>query len=116
MDPLIDPLALLRREHDRIFEHLRMVEAVIGPQGAGSHERVEPDRVTLRELFRFFTGQVGVHFKREAVLIRALDRMIPRNRGEHEQFQILVDEHHALKADAEAIAYKLTKNAASDRR
>jgi hemerythrin-like domain-containing protein len=109
----VDPVALLKREHDMIREQLRMIETVMGTVRVGgadaSSDRArslpETDRVTLRELLRFFTSRVGIHFRREAVLMRALRQVLGGRSGE---FATLVDEHRVLKADASKIARKLT--------
>lgn len=107
--PAVDPVALLTREHELILDQLRMIETIVGPQGMGpsrrgNHVLTEPDRRTLRELLRFFTSRVGVHFKREAVLITALGRTLRRNRQEREWLDNLLEEHRAMKADAAGIA------------
>lgn len=102
-DPSVNPVALLTREHEMILDRLRMIEVTIGSRHATAFALTEPDRETLRELFRFFTGRVGIHFKREAVLVAALSR----NRDEQEQFDGLLLEHRALKADAAGIARTL---------
>jgi len=95
-----------------------MLETVTGPvaadaRRAGIRVLAKPERKTLRELLRFFTGRVGVHFKREAVLITALRRVIGRRRAERNEFENLLLEHRALKADAGAIAKKLSRTSPS---
>ncbi|MEW6544844.1 MAG: hemerythrin domain-containing protein [Nitrospirota bacterium] len=114
---LLDPIALLTREHEMIREQLRMIEAIVGPRGAnphgsGMHGLAESDRDTLRQLFRFFTSRVGVHFKRESLLIAALTRTRGQKRGEREQFDTLLLEHRALKAGAAGILRKLNQKPA----
>jgi hemerythrin-like domain-containing protein len=89
-----------------------MLETVTSPvvadvRRAGMRVLAKPERKTLRELLRFFTGRVGVHFKREAVLITALRRVIGRGHAERNEFENLLFEHRVLKADAAAIAKKL---------
>jgi hypothetical protein len=103
----IDPVALLKREHEMILDQLRMIETIIGPRGAKADTLPQPDGDTLRELFRFFTNRVGVHFKREAVLIAALSGALRRKREERKQFDGLAEEHRALKADAAGIMKQL---------
>lgn len=117
-DMAIDPVALLKREHEMILDQLRMIETIIGPRGAASRGAradtlPKPDRDTLRQLFRFFTNRVGVHFKREAVLIAALSGALRRKREERKQFDGLAEEHRALRSDAAGIAKKLNGKAAS---
>lgn len=115
-DRRIDPFALLKREHEVIQEQLRMIESIIDSHGSGPRVTrtrngvmTEPDRHTLREILRFFTGQVGVHFKREAVLVSVLNHVPGRKRDEYERFKSLLIEHRALKADAAGIAKALTR-------
>jgi hypothetical protein len=95
-----------------ILNHLGMIEAVLGagsgrPHTLPARSLDRPERGTLRELFRFFTSRVGVHFKREAVLIRAVGRTLGRGREAHDQFDHLLAEHRVLKADASRILMKL---------
>jgi hemerythrin-like domain-containing protein len=100
-------VALLEREHEMILKQLDMIEATIGPKSRKGAALLEPGWDTLRELFRFFTGRVGVHFKREATLIDALNRVVGRAQGERERFESLLLEHRAMKADAAGIAKQL---------
>lgn len=119
--PPVDPVALLKREHKGIRDQLGMIEAVIGlrrerTRAAGSRTRSEADEAdldTLRELFRFFTGPVGVHFAREKVLIAALNRTLARGREERKQLEKILLEHRALKADAAGILKQLSRKIAS---
>ena len=113
----MDPVALLEREHKGIRDQLGMIEAVIGPQRgrtreASSHTQSEADLDTLRELFRFFTGPVGVHFAREKVLIAALNRTLTRRRKERKQLNNILLEHRVLKTDARGILKRLTRKTA----
>lgn len=113
--PAVDPVALLKREHEMILDQLRMIEAILGPRSAGrrrAENRPEPDRETLRELLRFFTSRVGVHFKREAVLITTLRRVLGCKPEERDQFDTLLLEHRLLRADAAGIVKKLSGKAA----
>jgi hemerythrin-like domain-containing protein len=55
----------------------------------------------------FFTRRVGVHFKRETLLITTLRRFLNRNEGEGSQFQCLLEEHRKLKAQATAVMCRL---------
>jgi hemerythrin-like domain-containing protein len=120
----VDPVALLKREHEMIREQLRMIEAVVGEAkggntGAASDRRralPETDRTTLRELLRFFTSRVGVHFRREAVLMRVLGNVLGGRGAERDQFATLVHEHRALKADASKIARLLASRGARSAR
>lgn len=112
-DKVVDPVALLKREHEMILMQLDMIEVTIGPNGKIGTALQEPGRSTLCELFRFFTGRVGVHYKREATLISALGRIVGRQQGERERFQSLVREHRAMKADATGIVKRLSKSTAS---
>lgn len=109
----MDPVALLKREHEMILEQLDMIEATIGPKSRKGSALLEPSRSTLCELFRFFTGRIGVHYKREATLITALSRIIGRRQGQCKQFDSLLYEHRAMKADAAGITKQLTKNSAN---
>jgi hemerythrin-like domain-containing protein len=112
----VDPVALLKCEHVMIMEHLRMIEAVIEPRRTGQRvtgrELAKPDLVTLRDLFRFFTGKVSVHFRREAVLITTLGRLLGRKREEREWLEGLLSEHRAMKAAAVSIVKTLKGKAA----
>lgn len=96
-----------------ILDQLGMIETTLGPRTARNRALAEPDRDTLRELLRFFTGRVGVHFKREAVLIAALGRALGRKRKEREQLENLLVEHRAMKADAAGMAKRLKGKATS---
>jgi hemerythrin-like domain-containing protein len=99
----VDPLALLRREHEQILDQLRMLETTVGVRRAGSGAD-EQRRITLRELLGFFTKRVGVHFKRESVLISALAKVLGRSPDECGWLDNLEMEHRVLKADAAGIA------------
>lgn len=111
----VDPVALLKREHEMILDQLAMIETAMGPRSAGSGASKEPDRSTLRELLQFFTSRVGVHFKREAVLIAALRRILARTQEGREEFQSFLDEHRMLKADATVVMRKLGRKRADGR-
>lgn len=105
----IDPIALLQREHRVIQERLRAIESLINPTRAGLGELTECQRRMLHELFRFFTGSVRVHFRREAVLISVLERTSMYGPQERGPFDWLVREHHALEADGLRIAKRLNR-------
>ena len=90
-----------------ILEQLIMIETTIGPRSSRGSVLTKANRSTLRELIKFFTHRVGVHFKREAMLITALRRILGRKPEEQNQFQSLLDEHRMLKADASAVMKKL---------
>lgn len=91
-----------------ILEQLIMIETTIGPRTTRRGVLTKANRSTLRELLTFFTHRVGIHFKREAMLIEALRKIHERKREERNQFQSLLDEHRMLKADATAVMKKLT--------
>ncbi len=99
----VDPLALLKREHQMILDQLDMVEAAMSPRSLGGGAVKRTNRDTLRELLEFFTGPVDVHFKREAMLVGEVRRVLERKEEEPESFQSFLDEHRALTADATAV-------------
>ena len=105
----VDPVALLKREHRMILDRLAMVETAMSPRSSGSGAVRGTNRDTLRELLEFFTGPVDVHFKREAMLVGDLRRILGRKQEEQEQFQRFLDEHRALKADATTVMRQLAK-------
>lgn len=111
----IDPVALLKREHEMILDQLAMIETAMSPRSVGSGEAKGTDRGTLRELLQFFTGPVEVHFKREEVLVVDLQRILGRKQEEQEQFQSFLDEHRTLKTDATAVMRKLRRKRAAGR-
>ena len=90
-----------------ILERLAMVETAMSPRSSGSGAVRGTNRDTLRELLEFFTGPVEVHFRREAMLVGDLRRILGRKQEEQEQFQRFLDEHRALKADAAAVMRQL---------
>lgn len=90
-----------------ILEQLAMIETTIGTRSLRRGVLTKANRNTLRELLRFFTRRVSVHFKRETLLISALSRVLNGKRDERGQFQSLLDEHRMLKADASAVMKKL---------
>lgn len=108
-----DPLHLLKREHELILDHLRMIETTVAPSLLRHHAPTEPEWKTLRELFRFFTGRVAIHFNREAVLMAALGRSFGRERSARQQFEGLRREHRALRTDAVAIRKRLKERTAA---
>lgn len=92
-----------------------MIESIIGPCRGGpcvmrtsGGAMAEPDRHMLREILRFFTGQVGVHFKREVMLVSALRQILGWKQDDYERFKGLLSEHRALKNDAAGIMKALT--------
>jgi hemerythrin-like domain-containing protein len=109
----VDPVALLKREHEMISEQLSMIETTLGSHDMAARGarkgRVRPelDRDTLRDLLQFFTGRIGVHFKREAVLLNALRRLPGHREEENSWFDTVLIEHGAMLADASAIAKQL---------
>lgn len=108
----VDPVALLKREHGMILDKLAMIESAMSLRSVGRGEAKGADRDTLRELLRFFTGPVEVHFKREEVLVGDLQRILGRKQEKQEQFQSFLDEHRTLKADATAVMRKLGRKRA----
>ncbi|TAJ26781.1 MAG: hemerythrin domain-containing protein [Nitrospirae bacterium] len=98
-----DPLHLLKREHEVMLDHLRMIETTIAPRTTRSRVTAEPDRRTLCELFRFFTDRVSIHFSREAVLMVALSRSFGQEQTARKRFEGLRREHRELRADAAGI-------------
>ena len=104
----VDPVALLQREHEMIREQLAMIETTIGTRSVRRGVLTKTNRNTLRELLRFFTRRVSIHFKRESMLIAALRRVLDWRHDERNQFQSLLDEHRMLKADASTLMKKLT--------
>jgi len=111
----VDPVALLKREHGMILGQLAMIETAMSPRSSGSGAAMGPDRSTLRELLQFFTGRVGVHFKREEVLLADLQRILGRKQEDQEQFQSFLDEHRILKTDAAALMRRLRGKRADGR-
>jgi len=105
----VDPVALLKREHGMILDQLAMIESAMSLRPVGRGEAKRTDRDTLRELLRFFTGPVEVHFKREEMLVGDLQRVLGRKQEGQERFQSFLDEHRTLKADAAAVMRKLGK-------
>lgn len=110
----VDPVALLKREHQMILERLAMVETAMSSCSVGSGAVKRTNRDTLRELLEFFTGPVDVHFTREAMLVADLRRLLGRNQEEQGQFQSFLDQHRSLKADATAVMRQLVRKRADD--
>ncbi|MBS0171056.1 MAG: hemerythrin domain-containing protein [Nitrospira sp.] len=106
----VDPVALLKREHQMILDRLEMVEAAMSPRPLGSDALKRTNRETLRELLEFFIGPVDVHFKREAMLVDELRRILGRKQEDPDSFQSFLDEHQALKVDGAAVMRQLGGN------
>jgi len=70
-----DPVALLKREREMILDPLAMIETAISPRAAGSG------------VAKGVTSCVGVHCRREEVLIAALQRILGRKQEQQEQIQ-----------------------------
>ena len=70
-----DAVALLKREHEMILEQPATIETAMSPRSAGSG------------VAKGVTSRTGVHFKREEVLIAALQRILGRKQERQEQFQ-----------------------------
>ena len=98
-----------------ILDRLAMIETAMSSRSVGSSVAKGADRGTLRELLRFFTGPVDVHFRREEVLVAELQRVLGRKQEDQEQFQSFLDEHRILKADATAVMRKLKRKRADGR-
>jgi len=113
---VVDPLALLKREHQMILERLAMIEAAMSSCSSGSGTVKRTNRETLRDLLEFFIGPVDVHFKREEMLVRDLRRILGREQEAKAQFQSFLEEHRALKADATAVMQQLARKRADCRR
>lgn len=105
----VDPVALLKREHRMILDRLAMVEAAMSSCSVGSGPVKRTNRDTLRELLEFFIGPVDVHFKREAMLVDDLRRLLGRKQEDQEPFQTFLAEHQSLKADATAVMRQLER-------
>lgn len=103
----VDPVALLKREHRMILDRLAMVETAMSSCSIGSGVAKRTNRDTLRELLEFFAGPVDVHFKREAMLVADLRRLLGRKQEGQGQFQSFLDEHQSLKAGATAVMRQL---------
>jgi hemerythrin-like domain-containing protein len=108
----IDPIALLKREHEQILKHLRMIDAIVDlmrkdRRQAGPADN-HLDRLELAQAFRFFTGRVGIHFRREAILISTLARTLGHGLGTRQPFADLLREHRELRAEAVRIVKALT--------
>ena len=113
---VVDPLALLKREHQMILERLAMIEAAMSSCSSGSGTVKRTNRETLRDLLEFFIGPVDVHFKREEMLVRDLRRILGREQEAKAQFQSFLEEHRALKAVATAVMQQLARKRADCRR
>ena len=113
---VVDPLALLKREHQMILERLAMIEAAMSSCSSGGGTVKRTNRETLRDLLEFFIGPVDVHFKREEMLVRDLRRILGREQEAKAQFQSFLEEHRALKADATAVMQQLARKRADCRR
>ncbi len=113
---VVDPLALLKREHQMILERLAMIEAAMSSCSSGSGTVKRTNRETLRDLLEFFIGPVDVHFKREEMLVGDLRRILGREQEAKAQFQSFLEEHRALKADATAVMQQLARKRADCRR
>jgi hypothetical protein len=70
-----------------ILDQLAMIETAMSPRAAGSGVAKGTDQSTLQELLQFFTSRMGVHFRREEVLIAALQRILGRKQEKQEQLQ-----------------------------
>lgn len=111
---VVDPVALLKREHRMILDRLMMVETAMSPCSVGHDSATQTNRETIHELLEFFAGPVDVHFTREAMLVGSLRRILGRKQEEQQQFQSFLDEHRALKADATAVLRRLARKDGQD--
>ena len=107
---VVDPLALLKREHQMILERLAMIEAAMSSCSSGSGTVKRTNRETLRDLLEFFIGPVDVHFKREEMLVGDLRRILGREQEAKGAVPALLEEHRALKAVATAVMQQLAKS------
>ncbi|WP_447972382.1 hemerythrin domain-containing protein [Nitrospira sp. Kam-Ns4a] len=107
---MIDPIALLAREHAVIDDRLRLMERAIGSSSKGAAPPSLPDHEVLRDLLEFFTDKVRVHFLRESVLIGALARSCKRTHGDPQRFDALLDEYRALRAQGAQVMRQLLKH------
>ena len=71
----VDPVALLKREHDMILDQWAMSDTAMSPRFAG------------RGVAKGVTSCEGVHFKREEVLIAAIQRILGQKQERQDQFQ-----------------------------
>lgn len=110
----MDPVALLTREHRVILEQLQLIEVTLASPTSGPRGGLA-DRCTLRELFRFFTTRVGIHFEREMVLIASLAAALGGKRGRSPAFDSVTQEHAALVADAKRLTGRLDAGNANGR-
>jgi hypothetical protein len=70
-----DAGAFLNREHEMILDPLAMIETAKRPRSAGNG------------VAKGVTSRMGVHFRREELLIAALQRLLGRKQERQEQFQ-----------------------------
>lgn len=107
---MIDPIALLVREHAVIHDRLRLMERAIGSSSGSTAPQSSPDQEVLRDLLEFFTARVQVHFRREAVLTGALARSRKRTASEQQHFEALLGEYRALRAQGAHVTKQLVKH------
>lgn len=98
--PAVDPLELLKREHEMILGQLSKLEDEARGEAGGGAE----GRRRLRAVLRFFTKTIGIHFKREAILFSAMARAMG---AEGYAFRAVACEHHALKEGASSLSRAL---------
>lgn len=104
----VDPIALLKREHEIILDQLRRIDRVVGPGTAkgpvqGRRRFGRPERAALQELFGFFMDRMEVHFEREGILIEALARILGPRQARREGLEELEREHESLQTETTRI-------------
>lgn len=108
----IDPIALLKREHEIILDQLCSIDGMIGPGPeevslAAGRLLAGPARTDLQELLGFFADRVEVHFEREEILIEALARKLRSKQDKRERLEEVIREHRFLQAEATRIVHLL---------
>ncbi len=101
----IDPIALLKREHEVILDQLCRIDILLGPgpeevAETGGRVLAERARAALLQLLGFFTDRMGVHYERERILIAALVRALGAKQAQRERLEDLEREHLSLQAEA----------------
>lgn len=104
----VDPIALLKREHEIILDRLRRIDRVVGPvtekRPAERKRRLAPPvRAALRKLLGFFTDRMAVHFEREEILIQTLVRVLGSKQAKREGLEDLEREHQSLQTETNRI-------------
>lgn len=108
-DEALRPITLLQREHAIILKHLTGLEDAfrrLGDQDAmasvtGSRSAWEG----VQQEVDFFTKEVSIHFKREAILFTVLAHSLG---SEHNPLACVDREHHLLTSRAARLGQTLT--------